>query len=159
MSYTRAGNFVLDNRSYLTTRDGEYVLDDNDQRIHIDAAHLNVRHMQKIVVAENGQIEINTDDSQKIMLQKIGIWDFNDKELMHNVGGSKFISKDDIYNPPVRAERFRVQQGALELSNSNIVSEMINQINTTRNYESLQKLVKTNGQMLSQAISVGRVKV
>ena len=44
------------------------------------------------------------------------------------------------------------------MSNSNVIKEMINTINTTRNYESLQKHVKTSGQMLSQAINVGRLK-
>ena len=63
-----------------------------------------------------------------------------------------------ITNPPIRAEKFSIQQGMLEMSNSNVIKEMINTINVTRNYESLQKHVKTSGQMLSQAISTGRLK-
>ena len=36
---------------------------------------------------------------------------------------------------------------------------MINTIQTSRNYESLSKIVKTNNQLLSAALSVGRIKV
>ena len=44
------------------------------------------------------------------------------------------------------------------MSNSNVIKEMIKTINTTRNFESLQKHVKTSGEMLSQAISLGRLR-
>ena len=44
------------------------------------------------------------------------------------------------------------------MSNSNVIKEMIKTIQTTRNYETLQKHVKTSGQMLTQAISVGKIK-
>ena len=46
----------------------------------------------------------------------------------------------------------------LELSNSNVIREMINTINTTRNYESLTKVVSTNSEMLTTAVSLGRIR-
>ena len=61
-------------------------------------------------------------------------------------------------NPELRSEKFTIQQGMLELSNSNVIKEMINTINTTRNYESLTKLVSTNSDMLNTAVSVGRIR-
>ena len=145
MSYTRDGQFFIDNSSFLKTKEGDYVLDQEDRRT-------------KITVSERGNLEIN-DKEKKVLLQTLGIYDFQDKELgLFNIGGSKFISRDNDNNPPIRAEKFSVQQGMLEMSNSNVIKEMINTINTTRNYESLQKHVKTSGQMLSQAINVGRLK-
>ena len=72
---------------------------------------------------------------------------------------SKFIVTNPDENPELRAEKFTIQQGTLEMSNASVINEMINTINTSRNYESLSKLVKENGQMLSTAISVGRVRV
>jgi len=45
----------------------------------------------------------------------------------------------------------------LELSNSNVIKEMINTIQTSRNYESLTKVVSTNNELLRTAVSVGRI--
>ena len=70
-----------------------------------------------------------------------------------------FISKDMENNPPIPAEKFTIVQGHLEASNANVIREMLNTINTSRNYESLSKIVKTNNQLLSAALSVGRIKV
>ena len=68
-----------------------------------------------------------------------------------------FNMTDKENNPELRAEKFTVQQGMLELSNSCVIKEMINTIQTTRNYESLTKMVSTNNDLLKTAISVGRI--
>ena len=90
-------------------------------------------------------------------MQTIGIFDFSDKEDLFEIGDTKFVPRDIENNPELRAERFTVQQGMLELSNSNVIKEMINTINTTRNYESLTKVVSTNNDLLRTAVSVGRI--
>ena len=47
----------------------------------------------------------------------------------------------------------------LELSNCNVIKEMINTISTQRNYESLARIVTTNGEMLDTAVALGRLRV
>lgn len=159
ISYTRDGQLILDTQSNLRTTDGDYVLDVRDRRININFRELGYDDMAKITVGEKGHIEIN-DKEKKQLLQQIALYDFQDKETgLFNIGGSKFITRNNDTNPPIRAEKYSVQQGMLEMSNSNVIKEMINTIQTTRNYESLQKHVRTNGQMLSQAMGVGRVRV
>lgn len=158
ISYTRNGSLTLDNQSFLKTKDGDYVLDTQNKPIKIDYRELNVNDINKISINERGQIEIN-DARQKIALQQIAVYDFEDKENLFNIGGSKFISRNEEMNPAIPSEKFTIQQGMLEMSNSNVIREMLNTINTERNYESLSKVVKTNGQMLSQAIKVGKVKL
>ena len=64
---------------------------------------------------------------------------------------------DKQNNPELKAEKFSIQQGMLELSNSNVIKEMINTIQTTRNYESLTKVVSTNNELLRTAVSVGKI--
>lgn len=159
ISYTRDGQLVLDSQSNLRTTDGDFILDIEDKRVQINFRELGFDDMSKITVSERGSIEIN-DRDKKQLLQQIAFYDFQNKETgLFNIGGSKFITRDNDTNPPILAEKFSVQQGMLEMSNSNVIKEMINTINTTRNYESLQKHVKTSGQMLSQAINVGRLKL
>ena len=161
VSYTRNGSFVVDRGYWLKTKQGEYVLDINNRRIRMLPEDMEdetvFRDRKDIVIAENGNIEINSYN-QKIPLQTIGVWDFSDKDDFFEVGDAKFIPRDTVNNPELRSEKFTVQQGMLELSNSNVIKEMINTINTTRNYESLTKLVSTNSDMLTTAVSVGRIR-
>ena len=158
-SYTRNGSFVVNSDEYLVTKQGEYVLDVNIQRIRMipeDWDPTLMRDRMEIVIGEQGNIEINSY-TQKFPMQTIGIFDFSDKEDLFEIGDTRFVPRDIENNPELRAERFTVQQGMLELSNSNVIKEMINTINTTRNYESLTKVVSTNSDLLRTAVSVGRI--
>lgn len=158
VAYTRNGSLTLDKSRFLMTKAGEYVLDVQDRPIRLDVRELGMSNTGQFNISETGQIEV-IGDNGRIQLQKIAVYDFKDKEMMFNTGGSNFVSKDMENNPPVIAEKFTVQQGMLEMSNSNVIREMLNTINTTRNYESLSQVVKTNGNLLSAALSVGKIKV
>ena len=161
ISYTRNGSFVVDRGYWLKTKQGEFVLDVNNRRIRMLPEDMEdetvFRDRKDIVIAENGNIEINSYN-QKIPLQTIGIYDFSDKDDLFEIGDAKFVPRDIINNPGLRSEKFSIQQGMLELSNSNVIQEMINTINTSRNYESLTKVVSTNSDMLTTAVSVGRIR-
>ena len=161
IAYTRNGSFVVDNGYWLKTKQGEYVLDVNNRRIRMLPYDMEdetaFRDRKDIVIAENGNIEINSYN-QKVPLQTIGVWDFADKDDLFEIGDAKFVPRDEINNPELRSEKFSIQQGMLELSNSNVIREMINTINTTRNYESLTRVVSTNSEMLQTAVSVGRIR-
>lgn len=161
IAYTRNGSFTVNGQNYLVTKQGEYVLDINNRRIRMLPEDMDdetiFRDRKDIVIGENGNIEINSYN-QKIPLQTIGVWDFSDKDDLFEIGDTKFVPRDLVNNPELRSEKFSVQQGMLELSNSNVIQEMINTINTSRNYESLTKLVSTNSDMLTTAVSVGRIR-
>ncbi|MBR1907883.1 flagellar hook basal-body protein [bacterium] len=159
VSYTRNGSFTLDKSNFIMTKEGGYLLDQNDQPIRINLSELDMYNSNQFTVTEQGQIEINGRYGKTQMEQRIAIYDFQDKDMMFNIGGSKFVSKDMEANPPVPAEKFVIQQGHLEASNANVIREMLNTINTSRNYESLTKIVKTNNSLLSAALSVGKIKV
>ena len=91
-------------------------------------------------------------------MQTIGIWDFSDKDDLFELSDTKFIPKSPETNVELKAEKYAIQQGMLELSNTNVIKEMINTISTTRNYESLARVVTTNSQMLDTAVALGRLR-
>lgn len=155
-AYTRNGSFTMNNEGLLTTKDGEYVLDDKNQKIKIRTNDVVMHSMDDIIITEDGQIELNNEHNP-ITMQKIGIFDFGQKENMSYAGASKFKMLDTKMNPEVVAKKYRIQQGALELSNANVVQEMIRTISTSRNYETLSKLVKTSTDGLSRVMEVGRI--
>ena len=115
-----------------------------------------MRDRMEIIIGESGTIEMNSY-TQKIPMQTIGVYDFSDKDDLFELGDTKFIPMDKENNPELKAEKYTVQQGMLELSNSSVIKEMINTIQTSRNYESLTKVVSTNNDLLRTAVSVGRI--
>jgi len=158
VSYTRNGAFVVNSDEYLVTKQGEYVLDVNNRRIRMipdDWDPSIMRDRMEIIIGESGNIEMNSY-TQKIPMQTIGIFDFSDKDDLFEVGDTKFRPMSEE-NKELRAEKFSIQQNMLELSNSNVIKEMINTIQTSRNYESLTKVVSTNNDLLRTAVSVGRI--
>ncbi|MCQ2739830.1 MAG: flagellar hook-basal body protein [bacterium] len=159
-SYTRNGSFVVNSDDYLVTKQGEYVLDVNNRRIRMIPEDFDpelFRDKMEIIIGEQGNIEMNSYD-QKIPMQTIGVFDFSDKEDLFEIGDARFIPRDIQNNPELKSEKYSVQQGMLELSNTNVIREMINSISTTRNYESLTKVVTTNNELLQTAVSVGRLR-
>ena len=158
--YTRNGSFTRNDQDYLVTKQGEYVLDINNRRIRMIPEDLDpdlVRDKVQIIVGEKGTIEMNAG-LQKIPMQTIGVWDFSNKDDLFEINDTRFIPKTPEENPELRSEKFVIQQGMLELSNSNVIKEMINTISTQRNYESLAKVVATNNSILDTAITLGRIR-
>ena len=158
ISYTRNGSFCVNSDQYLVTKQGNYVLDVENRRIRMIPEDWDpelMRDRMEIIIGESGTIEMNSY-TQKLPMQTIGIFDFSDKEDLFEVGDARFIPMSEDNNE-LRAEKISIQQGMLELSNSNVIKEMINTIQTSRNYESLTKVVSTNNDLLRTAVSVGRI--
>jgi len=61
---------------------------------------------------------------------------------------------------PGRATEFTVHQGALEQSNINIISEMVNMIESFRHFETAQRMVQIQDGSLEKAINqLGTVRM
>ena len=158
--YTRNGSFTRNDQDYLVTKQGEYVLDVNNRRIRMIPEDLDpdlIRDKVQIIIGEKGTIEMNAG-LQKMPMQTIGVWDFSNKDDLFEVNDTRFIPKTPEENPELKSEKFVIQQGMLELSNTNVIREMISTISTQRNYESLARIVTTNGEMLDTAVALGRLR-
>lgn len=155
-AYTRNGSFTLNNNGTLVTKDGESVIDDKGKPIKIRTNDVVMRSLNDIIITDEGQIELSNDRDQ-VLMQKIGVYDFQNKEDMIGLGGSKYRPTDISTNPEVKPTKFKIEQGSLEMSNANVVNEMIKTISTSRNYETLSKLVKEDGDSLSSAINVAKI--
>lgn len=157
IEYTRNGQFSINNKNFLVTRDGDQVLDVKGKPIKIDLQGLNTSD-DRIIVKEKGDIQIN-DLAKSTQLQTIAVVDFGDKESMVSLGNGKFAPTNPSLNPELKADKFTIQQGAVELSNASTITEMINSINVSRNYETLSRMVKEEGKLLDTAINLGRVRL
>lgn len=160
ISYTRNGSFCPNSEYYLTTKEGDYVLNANNQPIRLINDDMEDARLEsyQILVTEQGNIEAY-DGTRRYPLGTFGIFNFSNKEDLRSVGYSKFAPKSadnqELVTPPAK---FTIQQGMLEMSNTSVIKEMLNTIQTSRNYESLGKVITENSTLLDSAISVGRIR-
>lgn len=156
VSYTRNGSFTMNNNGNLVTKDGDYVLDDKGKRIKINTNDVVMHSINDIIINEDGQIQLNNEQS-RISMQKVGVYDFSNKEDMVCIGGSKFKPTAANTSQEVKPTKFSIAQGSLEMSNANVVNEMMRTISTSRNYEALSKLITASGDSLTNVMRVARL--
>jgi flagellar basal-body rod protein FlgF len=141
--YTRNGNFTLNNQGQLSTADGNLVIG-NGGPIVLPNAH--------VQVSENGQLSANG-----IPIDQLGVVSFADPTGLEKEGANMFRAKDlTVQEKPVLAPK--IQQGFLEGSNVNIVSEMTGMIDLQQAYQSQQKAIQTTDELDQQSTSrVGKL--
>lgn len=143
VKYTRDGEFTTDVDGYLRTLEGDYVQGQGGNiMIPTEAA--------RITVDENG--DIYADDEY---VDTIQIVDFEDYNYIKKYGENLY----DIVEGGTETESAaKVRQGYLEMSNINVVKEMVEMITISRAYESNQKLIQTEDEMLDKSVNtVGKV--
>lgn len=82
----------------------------------------------------------------------LAITEFNDVHALKKEGNSLFINQDQ-QNIKIGDLKTSIHQGFVEQSNVNAVSEMSNLINANRNFESIQRVIKTYDNMSAKAVN------
>lgn len=152
VKYTRDGAFTIDRNGYLMTKDGDYVLNANGARNGAGGQANYVR------VDPNQEVTIDTDGSiyqNNLRVAQIGVVDFADYNYLEKYGENLY---DVAPGGQRRESNAKIEQGCLEMSNVNVVSEMVDMITITRAYEANQKIVTTIDETLDKAVNaVGQV--
>ncbi len=164
--YSRNGSFHLTQDYYLVNNLGDYVLDDQNRRIRIvrdpedpeNSIDNRVDVNKDITISETGTINVTNPDYQRV-LQTIQIIDFDNMENVAPIGDSRYRVIEGTDAGMYRKTRgFALNQGSLEGANVNTVHEMIHSISISRAYETLATMVRTQGESLSTAIELGKIK-
>ena len=136
MRYTRAGNLSMDSSRVLVTSSGLPVLDDTGNQITFP------NNIQHIMIAEDGTV--STDAGT---LATLGLYRFDEEQKMDTLG-SGLLSTTET---PKVAEDTKVRQGFLEQSNVQAVAEMTQMVEVSRQYQSVQKLLQNQHDLLRKA--------
>ncbi len=81
--------------------------------------------------------------------------DFENYDYLEKYGENLY---DTVPGARLIASDARIEQGCLEMSNVNIVTEMVDMITITRAYEANQKIITTIDETLDKAVNaVGQV--
>lgn len=125
--YTRDGAFVVNTEGYLVTKDGDFVLGQNG-KIQLDPT-------KEVVVDTMGNIS-----QEGARVDKIKLTDFEDYNYLEHYGENFYQPVDGATE---KAATATVNQGYIETSNVQVVSEMVEMISVSRQYESNQRLITT----------------
>ena len=134
--YTRTGSFSLNDKDELVTHEG-YPLKGKGKSIKIKGSEISI----------NGDGNINVDGEQ---IDTLRVVDFKDYSSLRKVGENLFENTGGKKNEQ-KAEGFEIDQHCLELSNINIVKEMLKMIDVLRIYESYQKVIQSMDETDSRA--------
>ena len=143
--YTRDGDFTVTKDGYLVTKDGDFVLGESGNPIQIPGANT-----AEIAVNSMGEIYVGGNYVDTFQLV-----DFENYDALSSYGENMYEPVDGAVMIEAEAT---VQQGYLEMSNVNMVTEMVDMIAVTRAYETNQKMIQTVDQTLDKAVNeIGRV--
>ncbi|MCD8554021.1 flagellar hook-basal body protein [Seleniivibrio sp.] len=142
--FTRNGDFTVDSEGELTTQDGFKVLSNLTVPQNIPIP----QNAQSLVVSENGDLLVNGVPTMRIATAQ-----FEDMDKLEKVGTNLFAAVDML---PEESENPGIEQGFLEGSNVNPLSEMVRMIEANRTFETYQKVVTTIDELNNKAVnSVG----
>ena len=142
--YTRDGDFTVTREGYLVTKDGDYVLGEGGNRIQIPGANT-----VEVSVNELGEIYAGND-----YVATLQIVDFESYEALSSYGENMY---EPVEGAVITDSDATVAQGYLEMSNVNMVTEMVDMIAITRAYETNQKMIQTVDNTLGTATQLGRI--
>ncbi|MBR1701891.1 MAG: flagellar hook-basal body protein [Lachnospiraceae bacterium] len=141
--FTRAGQFTLTKEGYLVTEEGDYVLDVNNRRIQLDT-------LKESTITKDGRIS-----QDGVEIAQIQVADFEDYNYLERYGETYFRPLQGARQIAGTAE---MESGYLEMANVQTVSEMVNLIAISRQYEANQKLIQTYDDSMEIAVSqLGRL--
>lgn len=143
--YTRDGSFTVTKEGYLVTKDGDFVLGINNQRIQIpgaDTAEVSIDTLGNIYASGN-------------FVARLQVVDFQNYDAISLYGENMYEALPEALIVPGQA---LTRQGYLETSNVNVINEMVTMITITRAYEANQKMMQTIDTTLEKAANdIGRV--
>lgn len=142
--YTRDGSFSRRTDGTLITSRGEVVQGQNSRPIVIPPT------ASEILIGSKGEVY-----ADRVEIGRLALVEFNDRREIIKEGNNLFRMQEGARPLPATGE---CEQGVLERSNSNVITEMVDLINNYRVYEADAKALLSEDAMLDKAVNeVGRV--
>lgn len=157
IAYTRQGNFRLTPTGELVTSEGYAVLSRAGERPEegqpIVLAAVGQEGGGKPVVDNDGNITVNGE-----AVAQLALFDFARPYDLKKVAGTLFVPANAAVAPQVVGGATSLEQGALEQSNVDSISEMVQMVEASRFFETCQRVARGFDDITAKAINeLGRV--
>lgn len=149
LSYTRNGNFSVDPAGFLTTNNGEYVLNINNEPINVGSEEFKVDNQGNVTVngEVTGQLNIAYADSMETIIKTgNGLYQTENGEPLPST-----IENGDA--------SYEIKQGFVERSNVNMSQTMTELLTAYRTFEANQKVMQAYDRSMEKAANeIGKVR-
>lgn len=142
--YTRDGRFFRSSEGNLVQGSGFHVLSREGSDIAIPSTATTV------TIGEDGAISSNGKQ-----IARIGVFSFDESKNLTPLGANLFTSEIE----PTEISKISMVQGTLEESNVEPITESIDLIQVHRLFDSVQKIIEENDQVLRKVLNVGSKNV
>ncbi len=172
-AFTRNGNFSLDSTT-VAASGNSYIVDSSGNRLQIlattaagvitgttptdatvPAANASGAVFSGVTVAANGRISAAFADGTSSVIGSVALAAFNSPGGLQQIGSSRYLatglSGSPAYGAPASGQYGGLLSGALEASNVDLSSEMVNLITAQQYFQSNAKAIDANT-TVSQAI-------
>lgn len=142
IAYTRDGSFTLDNQGNVVTASGYPI----QPAITVPVG------TQSVTVGTDGAVTAVAPTGKATQIGQVQLADFINDQGLQNIGNNLVVESVASGSPQTGTPGLNglgtVQQGSLETSNVNTVTELVNMIECQRAYEMNSKAITTSDQML-----------
>lgn len=146
--YTRAGSFKIDKDGFITTPNGDRV----QPQFNVPTNTVTTS------IDSSGKITCYGPDNKPVSSGQIALYTFANQAGLSSVGRNLYqvteASGDAIEGTPGLDGVGTVAQGYLEVSNVNVMEEMVAMIVAQRAYEMNSKAIQTADQMMERAANL-----
>ncbi|WP_188205811.1 flagellar basal body rod protein FlgG [Alkalibacillus aidingensis] len=182
VSYTRAGNFYLDDDGYIVNDDGEYLVGNyaenenavNDEDLTDDTGRIRIPEgAQSFSVGGDGTVNFVDEEGQSRIAGQIMLANFSNPEGLEKAGGNNFnltnnaglMGLDEDGDPdgdvgylfaPGEGGTGNVFAGALEMSNVDLAEEFTEMITSQRGFQANTRVITTSDEILQELVNLKR---
>ena len=162
MSYTRAGNFCVDNAGYLVTSDGHFVMGYDPTATPSSGAleQINLTGYTGITFDDKGMIWGLDSSNTKVAVSKIALALFTNNSGLEKVGGSLYSetgnSGTPVFSAAQQSGAGKINPGGLEMSNVDLASEFTDMIVTQRGFQANSRIITTSDALLEELVNLKR---
>ena len=144
--YTREGSFLPDNDGYLISSRGYRLMGQNGP--------IKTEPGKTLKIGTDGKIYLDGVEKDILVIK-----DFRDPQKLEKSGNNYYKAVNGAEAGIYDAKKFTVNQGFLESSNVNMLNEMKDIIAISRAYETSQKMIQVQDELLGKAVNtVGMLK-
>ncbi|RPF55989.1 flagellar basal body rod protein FlgG [Aquisalibacillus elongatus] len=176
VSFTRAGNFYLDDDGYIVNSSGQYLVGsiDHDNNPDTDSVTGRVQipeDAQSFSVGGDGSVNYVSSDGQAEIAGQIQLAKFSNAEGLEKAGSNLykmtdnagvvtdadgFNDIDDLYTPGQEAGVGSLFAGSLEMSNVDLSEEFTEMITSQRGFQANTRVITTSDEILQELVNLKR---
>lgn len=158
-TYTRDGSFTLDREGYIISTDGRRLKSATgedfkvEDRITVDGE---VLFLEDLDITEHGVVRAQMGETNYVELGEIGLAAFSDETRLTPVGRNLFRANEEsgeaVIETAFQGPYGKVISGALEMSNSNMMTELTQLLKAQQAFSGSSKLMQAERDMTNSLI-------